>query len=136
MRNFWVRLCGPVSSYSKSKDPNGSIGVYVGRERKRFVIPARFVNLPVFMNLFDISEEEFGYQSKGAIVLHCDAYFFDQIVRRLKKDQQKYGQFSLQQFLLLNIHPIPVSESSQNSKMNIERKFVYHMQYHIDFKHG
>lgn len=79
--------------------PSGFVFVYVGPERKRFAIPARFLNLPIFAGLLKETEEEFGFQSNGGLVLPCEAGFFNDVVKHLQKDEQKYGKFSLEEFV-------------------------------------
>ena len=86
-------------SNSNLRAPSGFLGVYIGTERKRFVIPTRFLKLPVFMGLLKKSEEEFGLQCNGGLVLPCDVSFFTEITKLLKKDEHKYGKLSLEEFV-------------------------------------
>ncbi|KAM1087447.1 hypothetical protein EV1_012997 [Malus domestica] len=55
--------------------PSDFLAVYIGPERIWFVIPARFVNLPVFVGLLKKVEEEFGFQSNEGLVLPCEVVF-------------------------------------------------------------
>ncbi|KAH6777848.1 hypothetical protein C2S51_009160 [Perilla frutescens var. frutescens] len=48
-----------------------SVGVYVSTEHCRFVIPIRFLNLPVFVTF-----------------LTCEADFFSDVLRLLDKDEE------------------------------------------------
>ncbi|CAL0312547.1 unnamed protein product [Lupinus luteus] len=84
---------------SAPRAPSGFLFVYVGTERKRFVIPTRFLNLPIFATLLKETEEEFGFRSNGGLVLPCEVGFFNVVVKCLRKDEKKYGKFSVQDFV-------------------------------------
>ncbi|KAG5564940.1 hypothetical protein RHGRI_000968 [Rhododendron griersonianum] len=79
--------------------PSGRLAVYAGPERRRFVIPTRYLNLPVFLSLLDRAEEEFGFQTNGGLVLPCEAEFFAGVVELLERDEQRYGIFGLDDFV-------------------------------------
>jgi SAUR family protein len=83
----------------RRQPPSGFVFVYVGSERHRFAIPARFLNFPVFAGLLDVTEEEFGLRGNGGLVLPCHVDFFTEIVKRLHKNENKYGKFSLEDFV-------------------------------------
>ncbi|KAL2503247.1 auxin-responsive protein SAUR50-like [Forsythia ovata] len=83
----------------KRTPPPGSLAVYVGPELRRFVIPTRFLNLPVFVGLLHKAEEEFGFQTTGGLVLPCDDGFFKEILNFLQKDEEKFGGLGLDEFL-------------------------------------
>ncbi|XP_015955258.1 protein SMALL AUXIN UP-REGULATED RNA 51-like [Arachis duranensis] len=84
---------------SPRRAPSGFVFVYVGQERKRFVIPARFLNLPVFAGLLEETEEVFGLRCSGGLLLPCEVAFFSNIVKHLEKDEHKYGKLSLEDFV-------------------------------------
>ncbi|KAG9140852.1 hypothetical protein Leryth_010404 [Lithospermum erythrorhizon] len=84
---------------SDRRTPPGSLAVYVGQERLRFVIPTRFLNLPIFLELLNQAEEEFGYQISGGLVLPCEVGFFRGVLMLLDKDERRYGGKSLDEFL-------------------------------------
>ncbi|XP_073137854.1 protein SMALL AUXIN UP-REGULATED RNA 12-like [Henckelia pumila] len=85
------------------RTPSGTVAVYVGKERRRFVIPTRFLNLPVFGALLHEAEEEFGFQTSGGLVLPCEPGFFQEILRRLEEDEEKFCGFELQEFLNMGL---------------------------------
>ncbi|KAL6180433.1 hypothetical protein ACLB2K_047096 [Fragaria x ananassa] len=87
------------SSGSARRTPSGFLAVYVGPVRRRFVIPARFVNLPVFVDLLEKTAEEFGFETTGGLVLPCEVSFFKEILRFLEKDERRFGKLSLDEFL-------------------------------------
>ncbi|KAF7820552.1 indole-3-acetic acid-induced protein ARG7-like [Senna tora] len=91
----------PDRSNPSPPTPPGFFAVYVGLERKRFVIPARFLKLPIFQFLLEKAEEEFGYQSNGGLVLPCDVSFFAQLVYCLHRDEHRYRKYSFDDFVKL-----------------------------------
>ncbi|KAL3337691.1 hypothetical protein AABB24_030027 [Solanum stoloniferum] len=91
-------------SNSRRRTPSGSLAVYVGvdeNERRRFVIPTRFLNLPVFISLLDKAEEEFGFQPTGGLVLPCEVELFSEILRLLEIDEQRFGVLVLDEILMV-----------------------------------
>ncbi|PRQ20037.1 putative small auxin-up RNA [Rosa chinensis] len=87
------------SGSSTRRTPSGFLAVYVGPERRRFVIPARFVNLPVFVGLLEKAAEEFGFETTGGLFLPCEVAFFKDILKFLEKDERKFGKLALDEFL-------------------------------------
>ncbi|MCD9642970.1 hypothetical protein HAX54_030068 [Datura stramonium] len=85
----------------RRRTPSGSLAVYVGPERRRFVIPTRFLNLPVFISLLDKAEEEFGFQPTGGLVLPCEVDFFSEILRLLDRDEQRFGHLGLDEIVMV-----------------------------------
>ncbi|KAJ8564514.1 hypothetical protein K7X08_000974 [Anisodus acutangulus] len=81
--------------------PSGSLAVYVGHERRRFVIPTRFLYLPVFISLLDKAEEEFGFQPSGGLVLPCEVEFFMKILKLLDMDEHRYGVLGLDEIVMV-----------------------------------
>ncbi|KAK4354078.1 hypothetical protein RND71_026272 [Anisodus tanguticus] len=85
----------------RSRTPSGSLAVYIGHERRRFVIPTRFLNLPVFISLLDKAEEEFGFQLSGGLVLPCQVEFFMEILKLLDMDELRYGVLGLDEIVMV-----------------------------------
>ncbi|KAL5974193.1 hypothetical protein ACLOJK_030856 [Asimina triloba] len=77
--------------------PSGYLAVYVGTERRRFVIPTRFLNLPIFVALLKKAEEEFGFQTCGGLVLPCEVEFFKGVLKVLEKDEQRFRGVELEE---------------------------------------
>ncbi|KAI5313955.1 hypothetical protein L3X38_043131 [Prunus dulcis] len=62
------------SASSKALEiPKGHFEVYVGKnQKKRFVIPVSYLNEPLFLDLLNQAEEEFGYgHPMGCITMPC-----------------------------------------------------------------
>jgi len=57
--------------------PAGSLPVYVGQERRRFVIPTRYLSNPIFRALLAKSEEEFGLRCDGGLRIACAPGVFE-----------------------------------------------------------
>lgn len=87
------------SSCPSRRTPSGFLAVYVGPERRRFVIPARFINLPVFVGLLEKAAEEFGFETTGGLVLPCEVAFFKDVMIFLERDERKFGKLPLDEFL-------------------------------------
>ncbi|XP_047320668.1 auxin-responsive protein SAUR50-like [Impatiens glandulifera] len=90
--DFETDLSGPIT-------PSGSVAVYVGEEHRRFVIPTRFLNLPVFVSLLDQAAEEFGFKSNRGLSLPCEIHFFEKLIDCLENDELTYAGIELEGFL-------------------------------------
>ncbi|CAL9167008.1 unnamed protein product [Musa hybrid cultivar] len=80
---------------------SGFLAVYVGPERRRFVIPTRFLNLPVFAALLQRAEEEYGFPPAGGLAIPCDPAFFRWVLDALDRDEPRLGSLSLEDFYTL-----------------------------------
>jgi len=56
--------------------PHGCLCVYVGPERERFVIKIEIANHPLFRELLEGAEREYGYRNDGPLWLPCHVEFF------------------------------------------------------------
>lgn len=90
-----------LSDSASNQVPSGFLTVYVGEARVKFLIPARFLNLPIFVHLLNIAGEEYGFKFSGGIVLPCDVGFFEQLLKFLEKNEKKYGSLEVHEFLKL-----------------------------------
>ncbi|GLJ10577.1 hypothetical protein SUGI_0131010 [Cryptomeria japonica] len=79
--------------------PEGYLAVYVGKELKRFIIPMTYLNYPVFRELLEKAEEEFGFNHKGALNLPCDTVVFEHLMWMLEKDDGATQNMSLEQLI-------------------------------------
>ncbi|KAK1575855.1 hypothetical protein Q3G72_008927 [Acer saccharum] len=80
---------------------SGFFAVYIGEDRKRFLIPTRFLNLPIFVYLLKIAEEEYGFKFNGGIALPCEVDLFEEVFKFLVKDEKKYGSLEVSELLKL-----------------------------------
>ncbi|KAK7358673.1 hypothetical protein VNO77_00611 [Canavalia gladiata] len=67
--------------------PHGSLCVYVGAERERFVIKIKTLNHPLFKTLLDGAEREYGYRNDGPLWLPCDVDFFCEALAEMESTQ-------------------------------------------------
>ncbi|KAH9307607.1 hypothetical protein KI387_035518, partial [Taxus chinensis] len=67
--------------------PKGHIPVYVGSDRSRFIIPATYLNHPLFRPLLEKAAEEFGFRHRMGIVIPCEKDAFQWLLVHL--DGQK-----------------------------------------------
>ncbi|CAA6672156.1 unnamed protein product [Spirodela intermedia] len=82
--------------------PAGFLAVYVGPERRRFVIPTRFLTFPVFSSLLTRAEEEFGFSAGGGLALPCAAEFFRRVLEILDSDEARFRDLALEGFVELS----------------------------------
>ncbi|KAK9048788.1 hypothetical protein SSX86_032245 [Deinandra increscens subsp. villosa] len=112
-----VRLKQVVQRWRRRIPSGGSLAVYVGAERRRFVIPTRFLNLPVFISLLNKAEEEFGFQISGGLVIPCDVVFFKKLLSVLERDERGFGALDLDDFAE-RFSDLAVDEYSSSSCKN------------------
>lgn len=60
--------------------PAGCLAVYVGKERRRFVIHTSYLNNNVFRELLAKSEEEFGFKCEGGLRIACSPDVFEHLL--------------------------------------------------------
>ncbi|KAI3664834.1 hypothetical protein L6452_43443 [Arctium lappa] len=93
-----VRLKKVVQRWRCRIPSVGSLAVYVDVERRRFLIPTRYLNLPVFVSLLNIAKEEFGFQTDGGLVLPCNVVFFNKLLNLLERDEPEFDALDLDDF--------------------------------------
>ncbi|KMZ73668.1 hypothetical protein ZOSMA_144G00290 [Zostera marina] len=69
-----------------------------GVHQKRFVIPLRFLNYPVFLSLLMATEEQIGFAPAGVLAIFCDVGFFKEMMGLLEKDEGRFKGYSLSEF--------------------------------------
>ncbi|RYR22678.1 hypothetical protein Ahy_B03g067982 [Arachis hypogaea] len=74
----------PAIRRASSEVPKGYLAVYVGEKMKRFVIPVSYLNQPLFQELLNQAEEEFGYDHPmGGLTIPCSEDAFLDLKSRL-----------------------------------------------------
>ncbi|XP_073025162.1 auxin-responsive protein SAUR27-like [Primulina eburnea] len=74
------------NSMGSTDVPKGHFAVYVGEteNKQRFVIPVSYLNNPLFQELLNKAEEEFGFcHPMGGITIPCSQYLFIDLTSRL-----------------------------------------------------
>ncbi|XXG65845.1 hypothetical protein AAC387_Pa05g3450 [Persea americana] len=64
--------------------PEGHLPVYVGKEMERFVVKAKLLNHPRFMELLNQSANEYGYEQEGVLRIPCTVSVFKQVLDTLR----------------------------------------------------
>eukprot|EP01018_Ginkgo_biloba_P027685 Gb_29893 [translate_table: standard] len=79
--------------------PEGYLAVYVGKQKKRFIIPTSYLTLPVFRTLLEQAEEEFGFGYKGGLLIPCEVSIFKHVLRLLERYNSVCQNLSLEEML-------------------------------------
>ena len=95
------------SCSTSSVADKGHFVVY-SSDRRRFVIPLAYLDSEIMRELFQMSEEEFGIQSTGPIILPCDSVFLDYVISFIQRGVAK----ELERALIMSIAPSNCSSSS------------------------
>ncbi|XP_020538771.1 auxin-responsive protein SAUR21 [Jatropha curcas] len=66
--------------------PKGHIAIYVGEyQKKRFIVPISYINHPLFVDLLNRAEEEFGFNHPmGGLTIPCQEHVFIDLTSRLQ----------------------------------------------------
>ncbi|XP_021848043.1 auxin-induced protein 15A [Spinacia oleracea] len=66
--------------------PKGHVVVYVGETyKKRQVIPISYLNHPLFQNVLDVVEEEFGFEHPmGGLTIPCSEDYFSSLISLIR----------------------------------------------------
>lgn len=77
---------GKGSTLASSDVPKGHFAVYVGeRQRKRYVVPISFLDQPLFLELLNMAEEEFGFSHPaGGLTIPCGEDTFIAVTNHLR----------------------------------------------------
>ena len=64
--------------------PKGHFAVYVGENRRRYIVPISFLAHPEFQSLLRQAEEEFGYDHEMGLTIPCDEVVFRSLTSSLR----------------------------------------------------
>ncbi|KAG2332968.1 hypothetical protein Bca4012_017412 [Brassica carinata] len=76
----------------KKPPPHGCFTVYVGPTKQRVVVKTKLLNHPLFKNLLEEAETEYGYRRDGPIVLPCEVDVFFKVLADMKFDGDEYDE--------------------------------------------
>ncbi|KAF7107367.1 hypothetical protein CFC21_107999 [Triticum aestivum] len=80
---------GPMTPGAPAGVPRGCCAVYVGAERRRFVVPTPYLGNPVFRRLLEKAEEEFEFvYVGGALTIPCDTESFKYILAVMERHRK------------------------------------------------
>ncbi|PHT46393.1 hypothetical protein CQW23_15551 [Capsicum baccatum] len=71
--------------------PQGCFCVYVGPEKEKFIVKAKYANHPLFKMLLEDAEMEYGYSSQGPILLPCDVDLFYKVLGQMDSEKEING---------------------------------------------
>ncbi|EHA8590751.1 auxin-responsive protein SAUR36 [Cocos nucifera] len=77
----WQRL----AAKEERKRSKGHFVVYA-KGGKRYVVPLKYLDHPIFQVLLDMAEEEFGTRSHGPLRVPCEEELMEHLVSLLKTD--------------------------------------------------
>lgn len=84
------RMNKPLTSSSHSKGriprdvPKGYVGVYVGEEHRRFVVPVMYLNHPIFGELLNSMYDQYGLPQPGPLFIPCEVSEFESLHSQIK----------------------------------------------------
>lgn len=78
--------------------PAGFLVVYVGEERRRFVIKAKILKHETFRVLLEKSAEEFGYKHGGGLIIACDVAFFEHLLQLIETKSPSLCRMQLRDY--------------------------------------
>lgn len=70
--------------------PRGHFPVYVGKQRRRFVVPLHFLQDPIFQKLLQSAEEEFGLEHKMGLTIPCEEALFRSLTSLVHHGSSKH----------------------------------------------
>lgn len=72
--------------------PVGYFPMYVGEERRRYVVPTTYLSHPLIKILLEKASQEFGFDQRNGLVLPCSVATFQEVLAAI---QCNNGQFDL-----------------------------------------
>ncbi|XP_071714132.1 auxin-induced protein 15A-like [Rutidosis leptorrhynchoides] len=80
--------------------PTGFLALYIGEERRRFVVPTGYLSHPLFKMLLDKASDEFGFEQKDGLVVPCSVAAFQEVVTAVEGSNGKFDLSHLVQELI------------------------------------
>ncbi|KAK9136228.1 hypothetical protein Syun_015558 [Stephania yunnanensis] len=78
--------------------PPGHVAVLVGPTCRRFIVRATHLNHPVFRNLLDRAEDEFGFSNHGPLAIPCDESLFEEAIRFVSRSESARSHHNFDEF--------------------------------------
>ncbi|XP_068640430.1 protein SMALL AUXIN UP-REGULATED RNA 12-like [Aristolochia californica] len=69
--------------------PKGHFPVYVGEQRRRYIVPLSFLEEPKFQMLLQRAEEEYGFEHKMGLTIPCEETVFRSLTHLLDPNSRK-----------------------------------------------
>ncbi|KAI5062737.1 hypothetical protein GOP47_0023276 [Adiantum capillus-veneris] len=97
IRRWQHRMNGTLTSLGPHKMdhvprdvPKGCVGVYVGLEQTRFIVPILHLNHPLFASLFECMHDNEGFSQSGPLWIPCDVAEFETLHSQVKQLSKKH----------------------------------------------
>lgn len=78
----------PVRNRRASSSPVGCFPVYVGPERRKFLVKTEHASHPLFRVLLEEAESEYGFSRGGPIELPCEVDLFYRVLVEMNSDDR------------------------------------------------
>ncbi|CAK8544094.1 unnamed protein product [Lathyrus sativus] len=79
----------------KKSKKRGVFALYVGEERKRYVVPISYLRHPLFKMLLEKAYNEFGFQERNGLVVPCSVSAFHEIVNAIECKNCKFDMANI-----------------------------------------
>ncbi|KAK1361143.1 Auxin responsive SAUR protein [Heracleum sosnowskyi] len=72
--------------------PKGRFAIMVGRgeEQQKFIIPVTYISHPLFTELLQEAEEEYGFNHQGVISIPCHVHRFRDVQSLIDKENTQH----------------------------------------------
>ncbi|CAI9767743.1 unnamed protein product [Fraxinus pennsylvanica] len=80
----------------KKDIPKGYVAITVGQgeEQQRFIVPVIYINHPLFTELLNVAENEYGFDQKGPINIPCHVEEFRHVQYMIDKEKSHHHHHS------------------------------------------
>ncbi|KAG6541543.1 hypothetical protein Mapa_017065 [Marchantia paleacea] len=79
--------------------PDGCLALYVGRERRKFIIGAHYLEHNLFHGLLERSAAELEYDHKGGILIACEIVLFEHLLWLIGTDDPSSRHLQVDELL-------------------------------------
>ncbi|KAL7092246.1 hypothetical protein ACP275_12G153900 [Erythranthe tilingii] len=70
----------PTTTGAAATTPTGTFVVYVGEDRRRFVLPTGYLSHPLIKILLEKASNEFGFDQRNGLVFPCSVGAFQEVI--------------------------------------------------------
>ncbi|KAL2622611.1 hypothetical protein R1flu_002816 [Riccia fluitans] len=91
--------------------PAGYLVVYVGQERRRYMIDYHYPTHPLFKTLLQRSAVEYGFHYEGGLLVACEVVLLEHLLRVIENHNTATHYPEIQKMLGYYASPCPTSEA-------------------------
>ncbi|KAL6961634.1 hypothetical protein U1Q18_051596 [Sarracenia purpurea var. burkii] len=73
-----------------AETPSGFVAIYVGEERRRFVVAMEHLSHPLFKMLLEKAHHEFGFEQRNGLVVPCSVAAFREVVAAVERCRGRF----------------------------------------------